>query len=63
MWSAHCPCHNLMRLKLYPFVATSPTGEVVDLYCQTKEDARFTGAELLNEKPEDIKVHRPEEWC
>lgn len=53
---------NFMGLRYKEFVVTSSSGEGLLLLCQSRQDALYTGAELLNEPVENISCMQPSEW-
>ena len=54
--------NTFMGLKFREFVATSTDGGVLTLCSQTRTDALYTAAELLDTSIENITVHHVEEW-
>jgi hypothetical protein len=53
---------NFMGLRYKEFIVTSTSGEGIELLSQTKADALYTAAELLNEPLENLSCLRPSEW-
>lgn len=53
---------NFMGLRYKEFIVTSKSGEGIELLSQSKADALYTAAELLNEPVENLNCLRQEEW-
>lgn len=51
-----------MGLRFKDFLVVSKYGAQVALMAQTKADALYTGAELLDEPVENLTVNTPPEW-
>jgi hypothetical protein len=51
-----------MGLRFTEFHVCNQDGTCVDLMAQTKDDALYTGSELLDEPLEKLTAHRPTDW-
>ena len=53
---------KFMGLRYKDYLVKSKHGAQVALMAQTKADALYTGAELLDEPVENLTVEQPPEW-
>ena len=51
-----------MGLRYKDYLVKSKYGAQIALMAQTKADALYTGAELLDEPVENLTVEQPPEW-
>ena len=54
--------NKFLGLRFHHFKVSSKYGAQLDLHAQSKADALYTGAELLDEPIENLTVTKPDEW-